>query len=86
MQANFARYSTKKDGFQRNEYANSTYMNLDGENKTAYTIDNIQTDFNHKLAKNINLQAGAKYSYVKMDYYNRYTTNNGYANKSCSIS
>lgn len=76
IQANFARYSTKKDGFQRNEYANSTYMNLDGENKTAYTIANIQADFNYKLAKNINLEAGAKYAYVKMDYYNRYTTNN----------
>jgi hypothetical protein len=76
VQANFARYSTKKDGFQRNEYANSAYMNLDGENNTAYTIANIQADFNHKLNKNINLEAGAKYAYVKMDYYNLYTTDN----------
>lgn len=75
LQANFARYSTRKNGFQRNDYADGSYMNLDGENKTGYTIANIQADFNHKLAKNINLEAGAKYAWVKMDYYNRYNTN-----------
>ena len=75
IQANFARYSTKKDGYQRNDYTDGSYMNLDGENKTAYTIANMQADFNHKLYKNVNLEAGAKYAYVKMDYYNHYTTN-----------
>ncbi len=75
VQANFARYSTKKDGFQRNDYATAS-MNLNGENKTAYTVANMQADFNHKLTKNINLETGAKYAYVKMDYYNRYTTDN----------
>lgn len=76
VQANFARYSTKKDGFQRNNYTDGTYMNLDGKNKTAYTIANIQADLNHKLTKNINMEAGAKYAYVKMDYYNHYSTDN----------
>ncbi|KOS04757.1 hypothetical protein AM493_00875 [Flavobacterium akiainvivens] len=76
LQANFAHYSTERNGFQRNEYAGGDNLNLDGENKTAYTIANVQADFNHKLAQNINLEAGAKYAYVKMDYYNRYEANN----------
>jgi len=75
VQANFARYNTKRNGYQRNDYTDSSYMNLDGQNKTAYTIANMQADFNHKVSKSINLEAGAKYAYVKMDYYNRYTTN-----------
>ncbi|WP_129751008.1 outer membrane beta-barrel family protein [Flavobacterium beibuense] len=75
LQANFARYSSERNGFQRNDYDGGDYLNLDGENKTAYTIANVQTDFNHKLTSNINLEAGAKYAYVKMDYYNRYEAN-----------
>ncbi|MXN90503.1 TonB-dependent receptor [Flavobacterium sp. Sd200] len=76
IQANFARYSTRKNGFQHNDYADSIFMNLDGENKTTYTIANVQADFNQKLSKTINFEAGAKYAYVKMDYYNRYEANN----------
>ncbi|WP_417367204.1 outer membrane beta-barrel protein [Flavobacterium beibuense] len=76
LQANFAQYSTERNGFQRNDYADGEYMNLDGENKTAYTITNIQVDFNQKLPHNINLETGAKYAYVKMDYYNRYEATN----------
>lgn len=75
VQANFAHYSTKKDGFQRNDYADGSYMTLDGKNKTTYTIANVQADFNHKLTKTINFEAGVKYAYVKMNYFNRYTTN-----------
>lgn len=76
VQANFARYSTERNGFQRNDYEDGQYMNLDGENKTAYTIANVQGDFNHTLSQNINFEAGAKYAYVKMDYYNCYDANN----------
>jgi len=76
VQANFARYSTKKNGYQRNDYDSGIYMDLEGRNKTAYTIANLQADFSHKLSKKINLETGAKYAYVSMDYYNGYTTNN----------
>lgn len=76
LQANFAHYRTERNGFQRNEYESGVYLNLDGENRTAYIIANVQADFNHKLTQNINLEAGAKYAYVKMDYYNRYEANN----------
>ncbi|MEE1896708.1 outer membrane beta-barrel family protein [Flavobacterium rakeshii] len=76
LQANFAQYSTERNGFQRNDYADKTYLNLDGKNKTAYTITNVQADFNQKLTNNINLETGAKYAYVKMDYYNGYEANN----------
>lgn len=76
VQANYARYSTKKIGYQKNSYADGLEMNLDGTNRTAYTIANIQADFNQKVYKNINVEAGAKYAIVKMDYYNRYTTDN----------
>lgn len=76
VQANFARYSTERNGFQRNYYEDGQYMNLDGENKTAYIIANVQGDFNHKLSQNINFETGAKYAYVKMDYYNCYDADN----------
>ncbi|MFW0735714.1 outer membrane beta-barrel protein [Flavobacterium sp. T12S277] len=76
VQANFLQFSKKKNGVQLNDYADGAFMELAGENKTSYTIANLQVDFRHKLSKKINFEAGAKYSYVKMDYYNRYTTNN----------
>ncbi|MFL9838530.1 outer membrane beta-barrel family protein [Flavobacterium sp. ST-75] len=76
LQANFAQYSTERNGFQRNDYADGTYLNLEGKNKTSYTIANVQADFNHKLFRNINLETGAKYAHVKMNYYNGYEANN----------
>ena len=76
VQANFLQFSKKKNGAQTNDYANGSFMELAGENKTSYTIANLQADFRQKFKKNINFEAGAKYSYVKMDYYNRYKTNN----------
>lgn len=76
VQANFLQFSKKKNGVQTNDYANGSFMELTGENKTSYTIANLQADFREKFEKNINFEAGAKYSYVKMDYYNRYKTNN----------
>lgn len=76
VQANFLQFSKKKNGAQTNDYANGSFMELAGENKTSYTIANLQADFRQKFEKNINFEAGAKYSYVKMDYYNRYKTNN----------
>ncbi|GIQ59584.1 TonB-dependent receptor [Flavobacterium collinsii] len=76
VQANFLQFSQEKNGAQLNDYADGTFMKLAGENKTSYTIANLQIDFRHKLSKKINFETGAKYSYVKMDYYNRYTTNN----------
>lgn len=75
MQANFARYSTRQGGYQQNRYSNGNNLVLDGNNKTAYTIANVQADLTRKLSEKVNLEAGAKYAFVKMDYYNRYAAN-----------
>jgi hypothetical protein len=76
IQANFARYRSLKEGYQKNDYDDGSQMKLNGNNKTAFTVASIQADFNQQLSKEINIEAGAKYSKVKMDYYNRYDTNN----------
>lgn len=76
LQGNLARYSTSSNGYQRNDYPDQSYMQLDGANKTRYTILTAQADLHHRLSKPLSLETGVKYSYINMDYYNRYDTNN----------
>lgn len=75
MQLNYAYYKSGRGGFQRNDYVNETFMQLEGLNSTKYNIINGQADLNQKLTKRSDIEAGVKYSYVKMDYFNAYTTN-----------
>jgi hypothetical protein len=75
LQANFARYRTRQGGYQQNRYSNGNNLVLAGNNKTAYTIANVQADLTLRLSEKVNLEAGAKYALVKMDYYNRYAAN-----------
>lgn len=75
-QLNYAYYSTGANGFQRNDYLNSDSMTLNGINRTKYNLCNAQVDFNQDIAKKWHVETGVKYSYVAMNYYNEYDTNN----------
>lgn len=75
-QVNYAHYESGHNGFQRNDYSDALFMQLDGRRNTVYDIINGQVDFNRQLTKKTNLEVGVKYSYVNMDYFNAYTTNN----------
>ncbi len=76
VQANLARYTTSSSGFQRNDYPDASYMQLNGSNSTKYTILTTQADLRQRLTKKLYLESGLKYSYINMDYYNGYDTNN----------
>ena len=76
VQINYANYKDLHTGYQRNDYSNATFMQLDGFNKTMYNIINAQADIKQQLSKKVNLEAGIKYSDVKMNYFNNYITNN----------
>ncbi len=76
VQANYARYKNQKNGFQRNDYADASFMKLDGFNNTSYTVATIQADWVQKLSKKLTLEGGLKYSDVRMNYFNEYNTNN----------
>ncbi len=76
IQANLARYTTSSSGFQRNDYADNSYMQLNGTNTTKYTIVTTQADLRQRLAQKLYLESGLKYSYIHMDYYNGYDAHN----------
>lgn len=74
-QVNYAYYKSAHNGFQRNDYANESFIQLDGLRNTVYNIITGQTDLYQKITKKMSLEAGIKYSYVKMNYLNAYTSN-----------
>lgn len=71
-QLNYGYYKKTTNGFQLNEYPDGTRDQLDGLNQTKYNLMNAQVDLNQKLSKQLNLEAGAKFSYVNMNYFNSY--------------
>lgn len=75
-QANYAHYKTTNSGYLRNDYPADVFMQLNGSNKTTYDVATVQADLVQKIGKHVTLEAGAKYSFVDMTYYNRYDTNN----------
>jgi len=76
VQVNYAGYKTANKGFLRNDYTDASFMQLDGENSTKYTIVKAQADLNRRLSKTMSMEAGIKYSDVAMNYFNKYSTNN----------
>lgn len=75
-QINYAHYKSNQKGFQRNDYNNALFMQLDGTNETTYNIINMQADLNQRISKKIDFEGGIKYSNVEMNYFNKYDTNN----------
>lgn len=71
-QINYSHYNKSIDGFQRNDFSDGIVNQLDGQNETTYNLMNAQIDLNQKLFPKLNLEAGAKFSYVDMDYFNHY--------------
>lgn len=76
-QVNYSYYGKSINGFQRNDFSNGASNQLDGMNETNYNLMNAQIDWNQKLSDRFNLEAGAKFSYVDMDYFNQYTAEEG---------
>ncbi len=76
-QINYSRYKKSIEGFQRNDFSDGTSNQLDGLNQTKYNLMNAQIDWNQKLNDQLNLEAGAKFSYVDMNYFNHYTISEG---------
>ncbi|SMC45942.1 outer membrane beta-barrel protein [Moheibacter sediminis] len=76
-QINYSYYEKSINGFQRNDFSSGAFNQLDGLNKTNYNLMNAQVDWNQKLSERLNLEAGAKFSYVDMDYFNQYTAEEG---------
>lgn len=71
-QVNYSQYKKAIDGFQQNEFSSVNIDRLDGLNQTKYNLMNAQIDLNQKLTSQLNLESGAKFSYVDMDYFNQY--------------
>ncbi|MFT3901836.1 MAG: outer membrane beta-barrel family protein [Niabella sp.] len=71
-QLNYGYYKKSANGFQQNEYVNKEIDRLDGLKQTKYNMMNAQLDWNQKVCKQIQLEAGAKFSYVDMNYFNQY--------------
>jgi outer membrane receptor protein involved in Fe transport len=71
-QVNYGYYKKSIDGFQQNDYTNGEIDRLDGINQTQYNMLNAQVDWNQKLSKQLNLESGAKMSFVDMNYFNLY--------------
>ena len=71
-QINYGYYKKSINGFQQNEYTNGEIDRLDGHNQTKYNMVNAQIDWNQKFSKQLNLESGAKFSLVDMNYFNRY--------------
>lgn len=71
-QVNYGYYKKTINGFQQNEYSNGEIDRLNGDNQTKYNMVNTQLDWNQKLSKQLNLESGAKFSFVDMNYFNRY--------------
>ena len=74
-QINFAKYENASDRITSNSYfnANTNQMYKDAEiviynNPTNYNILTAKIDVEHKLNSAINIETGAKYSYVNNDY------------------
>ncbi len=78
-QVNYSQYKKAIDGFQQNKYASGNIDRLDGLNQTKYNLMNAQIDLNQKLSPKLNLEAGAKFSYVDMNYFNQYEIAQGSA-------
>ncbi|MFI2741503.1 outer membrane beta-barrel protein [Zhouia sp. PK063] len=75
-QVNYGYYKKDIDGYQQNDYNDTTSMRLDGTNQTKYHLFNTQIDYNQQLTDSLYLEAGAKFAYVNMNYNNQYQTNN----------
>lgn len=71
-QVNYGYYKNDKEGFQQSEYLNGEIDRLDGINQTKYNMLNAQLDWNQKLTGRLNLESGAKFSFVAMNYFNQY--------------
>lgn len=78
-QINYSRYRKSIDGFQQNEFSSGNIDRLDGINQTKYNLMNTQIDLNQKISPKLNLEAGAKFSYVDMNYFNQYEIAQGSA-------
>lgn len=76
-QINYGHYKKSMDGFQENHYEQASLNRLDGINKTQYNLINAQTDWQQKIGKDFELEAGAKFSQVQMDYFNKYDQSAG---------
>lgn len=74
-QVNYGNYKKTISGFQRNDFQDASFMQLDGFNKSNYQLFNSQVDWNQKISDKLNLEAGLKYSKVDMDYFNEYKAN-----------
>ncbi len=77
VQLNYSRYKKSINGYQRNEYIDQTFDQLNGSNQTKYDLMNAQIDLNQKLSDKLSLEAGAKFSYVEMNYFNHYSAVDG---------
>lgn len=71
-QLNYGYYKKSRTGFQQNEYSTGEINRLDGLNQTKYNMANVQLDGIQKFSKQLQLEAGAKFSFVEMNYFNRY--------------
>ncbi|HLV23704.1 MAG TPA: outer membrane beta-barrel protein [Moheibacter sp.] len=71
-QLNYSYYKAATKGFQRNEISGGNSSHLNGLNQTKYNLMNAQLDWNQKLSDEFSLEAGAKFSYIDMDYLNKY--------------
>jgi outer membrane receptor protein involved in Fe transport len=77
VQLNYGYYKKSTNGFQLNEYSDGTRDRLNGSNQTNYNLMNAQIDWMQTFLKKFNLETGAKFSYVDMNYFNRYEAAQG---------
>lgn len=71
-QMNYGYYNKSASGYQQNEYTNGDTDKLEGSNQTRYNMMNMQLDWTQKLAKNFEIETGAKFSFIDMNYFNQY--------------
>jgi len=71
-QVNYGYFKTAVDGFQQNTFSLNEIDRLDGLKETQYNMTNAQVDWAQKIKNNLNLEVGAKYTYVDMNYFNKY--------------
>jgi hypothetical protein len=76
-QLNYGHYKKSASGFQQNQYTSGEIDILDGLNQTKYNMMNAQLDWDQKFPEKLSLESGAKFSYVDMNYFNRYNALQG---------
>lgn len=76
-QINYGHYKKSIDRFQENHYEQVSLDRLDGANKTKYNLMNAQIDWQQKIGKQLEFEAGGKFSHVQMDYFNTYKQSAG---------